>query len=362
MILYDFSSALHRSLHTAIKHTNPHKQNGKYITQEFISVCIYRIVSEFIEYYAKYKKEYGDFVICLDNHSKPYWRKSIYFDYKNTRKKEREASDVDYEEVFRHIEILISTLQRFTNFKVIGVPGVEADDIIGLLTRRYAKFEKVLILSPDKDFKQLHSLGQIKQYSNLTNAWIVPDNIEDWKQEHILCGDTSDNVPRVVDFLKFSEDFANFLRSKNLQFTELEWFDLPESRKSEIVKDYRDSIGDSTARTHEKPRFGMSSVKKYIAEFGSLDAWLDSNPLLRKTYDLNKRLVIDDYVPPAVEAAIIAEYTNPKNFIDIKKLKIYFDFYDLSVSCLPLFTSLNQTSENIVEWADKRVDFDNLIV
>lgn len=362
MILYDFSSALHRSLHTAIKHTNPHKQDGKYITGEFISVLIYRIVSEFIEFAKLYKKDYGDFIICLDDHSKPYWRKSIYFDYKSQRKVSRDASDVNFNEVYKHIDILIDVLKKFTPFKSIGVPGVEADDIIGLLTRRYAKFEKVLILSPDKDFKQLHSLGQIRQYSSLTNDWVVPDDVESWKLEHILCGDATDNVPRVVDFLNFTPEFLKYLRNHNMQYTELEWFDLPESQKSEIANDFRSYADDGIARLHEKPRFGMSFVKKYIAEYGSIDAWLDSNPLIRKTYDLNKKLVLDDYVPPQVEAAIIAEYTNPKNIVNYEKLKIYFDFYDLSNSCIPLFTELAQSSENIVSWDSKRVDFANAII
>lgn len=361
MILYDFSSAIHRSLHTAIKHTQPHKYNGKYITSEFISVLIYRIVDELIEFYKQYKKTYGDFVICLDNHSKPYWRKSIYYAYKANRKKERDSSDVDYNEVFKHIEVLITTLQNWTSFKVIGVPGVEADDIIGLLTRKYAKFEKVLILSPDKDFKQLHSLGEIRQYSSITNKWITPENLEEWKLEHILCGDSTDNVPRVVDFLDFTPDFRAFLASKNINLTELQWFELPEESKAKLSEAYHEVYPDS--KTHEKPRFGMSFVKKHIKEFGSLDAWLDSNPLLRKTFELNQKLVIDDYVPPKIEAEIVGVYINPKNSINMDKLKLYFDYYDLSNSCLPLFTDFIQQTEAIVSWEDsKRIDFNNVLM
>ena len=359
MILYDFSSALHRSMHTAIKYTNPHKKDGKYITDEFISVTIFRIISEFIEFYTKYKKEYGDFIICLDDHSKPYWRKSIYFDYKATRKTEREKSDVNFNEVYKHLNILTDVLQKFTNFKVIGVPGVEADDIIGLLTRRYARFEKILILSPDKDFKQLHSLGQIKQYSSLTNNWVIPEDVESWKIEHICCGDTADNIPRIVDFLTFTKEFKSFLAAQNLDLDEEKYFELSENSKSEIVNRFREL--NPEIRTHEKPRFGISNVKKNIKEFGSLDAWLDSNSLLRKTFDLNKKLVIDDYVPPKIEADIIAEYTKNKNTIDLKKLKVYFDYYDLSNSCIPLFTELSQKFGNVVEWDTKKVNFDNVL-
>ena len=359
MILYDFSSAIHRSMHTAIKHTNPHKENSKYKTDEFISVLIYRVISEFIEFYSKYKKEYGDFVICLDDHSKPYWRKSIYYNYKGNRKKNREESDINYDEVFKHLDVLTKTLREYTDFKVIGVPGVEADDIIGLLTRRYAKFEKVLILSPDKDFKQLHSLGQIRQYSSLTNSWVVPEDIEGWKLEHILCGDSADCVPRVVDFLNFTTEFKMFLDEFKYDLNESQWFDLPEPEKARIhglAEDF-----DPDVHTHERPRFGMSIVKKYIKEFGSLDNWLDSNPILRKTFEMNRKLVIDDYVPPKIEAEILTEYTKLKNKVNLNKLKIYFDFYNLSVSCLPLFKNLHQSADNVVPWTTS-VDFRNAIV
>ena len=351
---------MHRAVFTAVKNTNPHKKDGKYITDEFISVLIYRIVSEFIEFYKLYKKDYNEFIICLDDHSKPYWRKAIYFDYKAQRKSQREEAEVNYNEIFKHIDILISVLKNYTNFRVIGVPGVEADDIIGLLTRKYARFEKILILSPDKDFKQLHSLGQIRQYSSLTNKWVIPDDVEEWKLEHICCGDSADNVPRIVDFLEFSPLFKDFLELRNLRLTESEYFDIPENSKAELVAEFREL--HPSERTHIKPRFGVTNVRKNISVFGSLDAWLDSNPLLRKTYEMNKKLVIDDCVPAKVEADILREYTTPRNQIDLKKLKTYFDYYDLSNSCLSLFSDLIQHEVQIADWSEKRADFDNILI
>lgn len=351
---------MHRAVFTSIKNVNPHKKDGKYITDEFISTLIFRIVSEFIEFYKLYNKDYNEFIICLDDHSKPYWRKSIYFDYKAQRKWQREESDVNYDEVFKHVNILIDVLKNFTNFRVIGVPGVEADDIIGLLTRKYARFEKILILSPDKDFKQLHSLGQIRQYSSLTNKWVIPDDVEEWKLEHICCGDSADNVPRIVDFLQFTPEFSKFLNSKGLALSEEQYFDIPETSKSELVNEFR-ALNEGI-RTHNKPRFGITFVKKAIAEYGSLDSWLDSNALLRKTYEMNKRLVIDDCVPAKVEADILREYTSPKNQIDLKKLKTYFDYYDLSTSCLSLFSELIQHSTNVEDWGTRRADFDNILI
>ena len=355
MILYDFSSAFHRSLHTSIKHTSPHKKDGKYITEEFISVLIWRIISEYIDFYNKYHKEYGDFVICLDNHSKPYWRKTIYPEYKVQRKTERDKSDVNYNEVFKHIDNLCLVLKNFTCFKVIGVPGVEADDIIGLLTRKYAKFEKVLILSPDKDFKQLHSLGSIRQYSSITNKWITPENIEEWKQEHICLGDSADNVPRIVDFIEFTGEFKSFIENK---YKELEFFDLDYNIKSKIIENFKEQ--NPNGEVYTKIRFGPTGLQKAIDKFGSLENFLDSNPIIRKTYEMNKRLVIDDEVPAKVEAQILKEYAEPVKQIDINSLKKYFDFYNLD-TCTQLFKELSFKTYKPIEWESHKVDFETLV-
>lgn len=351
MILYDFSSSIHRNLHTAIKNTNPHKKNGKYITNEFIDILIFRICDEIMDFYKQYTNEYKDFIITLDNHTKPYWRKEIYPFYKQNRKKERETSEVNYDEVFYHIDNFCKILNDFTNFKVIGIPGVEADDIIGLLTRKYGSFEKILILSPDKDFKQLHNLGDIKQYSSITKSFIEPGDLNEWKQEHICLGDTIDNVPRIVDFLEFTPDFKKYLESLNIFENELQFFDNP--KKYQIMESY-----DSDKFV--KMRFGKTGLKKAIEAFGGLDNYLDSNPILRKTYELNKKLVLDIEIPANIEAQIIAEFSKEKKSIDLKSLKRYFDFYNLN-TCYQMFSELSLKTSKVTDWKSYNVDFNTLI-
>ena len=352
MILYDFSSCIHRSVYTAIKHKNPHKKDGKCITDEYIDLVIYRIVSEFVDFAQKYKSVYGDFIICLDDHSKPYWRKAIYPEYKATRKKEREESDVNYDEVFKHIDYLIRVLKNFTNFKVIGVPGTEADDIIGLLTRKFARFEKVLILSPDKDFKQLHKLGDIRQYSSITNKWVVPDDLDGWMIEHVVLGDSTDNVPRIVDFTDFTEDFKTHLKNLGHTITENEFYDYDYQTQLALVDGYEGEV-------FVRPRFGVTGIKKAIKEFGSLDAWLDSNPILRKAYERNRKLVLDSELPAKVEAEILAEYTIPKKQIDIPALSKYFGFYHLE-TCTDMFKDLVYSTTQTTKFNAYNVNFNNI--
>ena len=40
---------------------------------------------ELIEFDIKYSKTYGNTIICLDDHSKRYWRRDVYEDYKKNR-------------------------------------------------------------------------------------------------------------------------------------------------------------------------------------------------------------------------------------------------------------------------------------
>lgn len=352
MILYDFSSCIHRSVFTACKHKSPHKKDGKFITDEYIDLVIFRIVDEFVDFAQKYKSTYGDFIICLDDHSKPYWRKEVYPEYKASRKREREESEVNYNEVFKHIDYLVRVLKNFTNFKVIGVPGTEADDIIGLLTRKFARFEKVLILSPDKDFKQLHKLGDIRQYSSITNKWVVPEDVDGWMMEHVVLGDSTDNVPRIVDFTNFTEEFKKHLKDKGQTISENEFYDADYQTQQNIISGFEGEV-------FVRPRFGVTGIKKAIKEFGSLDAWLDSNPILRKAYERNKKLVLDSELPARVEAEILAAYTEPKKQIDIEALSKYFNFYQLE-TCTQKFKNLIYSTQQTVKFDAYKVDFNKI--
>ena len=326
MILYDFSSALHRSVFTASKIRNPHKKDGKFITSEFIDLAIGRVLDEILSEYNKYNKEYGDFVICIDDHSKQYWRKDIFPDYKGQRSKIKEESEIDWNEVYKHLNFFKEVLEKYSQFKVIGSPGAEADDIICLLTRKYAPHEKVLILSPDKDFKQLHKFGDIKQWSALTNKWILDDERE-MEFYHPLLGDACDNVPRVVDFSIFSEDFKKFLKFYKLNYNELEFYKLDYKTKSKIIEDFEKDFPDSNI--YDKPRFGKSTVDKLIKKFGSLDKFLDSNPIYRMNYELNKRLVLDSEIPMKIETDILRQYINSKNELDFEKIEKFLNYYQL---------------------------------
>ena len=82
-------------------------------------------------------------------------------------------------------------------YKHIEVHGAEADDIIATLVRQYPD-EKVMIVSGDKDFIQLHKYDNVDQYSYVTRKEVSDPNPRLYLQTQILKGDSIDGVPNVL--------------------------------------------------------------------------------------------------------------------------------------------------------------------
>ena len=142
----------------------------------------------------KFRKQYGDMVIACDSGN--VWRRQAFPNYKAGRKANREKSEHDWTMIFDLLSKVKNEIKEFLPYKVIEVESVEADDIIAVLCRRTN--EKVLILSGDKDFIQLHN-DRIKQYNPVLNKFVGQgENPSIYIREHILKGDRSDGIPNVL--------------------------------------------------------------------------------------------------------------------------------------------------------------------
>ena len=142
----------------------------------------------------KFRKQYGDMVIACDSGN--VWRRQAFPNYKAGRKETREKSEHDWTMIFDLLSKVKNEIKEFLPYKVIEVESVEADDIIAVLCRRTN--EKVLILSGDKDFIQLHN-DRIKQYNPVLNKFVGQgENPSLYIREHILKGDRSDGIPNVL--------------------------------------------------------------------------------------------------------------------------------------------------------------------
>lgn len=164
-------------------------------------------------YKKKYSKEYGDLVICCDG--RKYWRRDVFEHYKASRKKTREASDLDWNLIFDTLNEMRQDISEHFPWRVIHVDRAEADDVIAVMTEwaqtndlviegLVEEPQKILILSSDKDFKQLQlapfSTGNVRQWSPMQKKFIQASKQEiiDFTVEHIVKGDSGDGIPNIL--------------------------------------------------------------------------------------------------------------------------------------------------------------------
>ena len=150
----------------------------------------------------KFRKEYGEMVIACD--SKNVWRREVFPNYKAGRKATREKSEHDWDTIFSMLHTIKDEIRSFLPYKVIELETAEADDIIATLVKRTQNEvgpnhkKKVLILSGDKDFIQLHG-PNVKQYNPVLNKFVGKgEDPTIYIKEHILKGDRSDGIPNVL--------------------------------------------------------------------------------------------------------------------------------------------------------------------
>jgi 5'-3' exonuclease len=147
LILIDYSQIVVSNLHQLLK-KNPEDDQFK-IEPNLLRHMILNSIRKNNRQF----KEYGQMVICADSHS--YWRKQYFPQYKANRKKDRDESEIDWPMVFETLDAVRDELRKYFPYHVLNVPLAEADDIIGVLTKRFKRYEPILIVSSDKDFIQL---------------------------------------------------------------------------------------------------------------------------------------------------------------------------------------------------------------
>jgi 5'-3' exonuclease len=190
------------------------------------------ILNSLRSYNQKFKDKYGELVIACDD--KNYSRKEIYPYYKANRKKDRDASDLDWSSLFHSLNKIREEIKEHFGFRVIQVPHVEADDIIASLCDEYGNtHEKILIVSGDKDFRQLQSYMNVEQYDPTRKKFIQEKNPERYLKEHIMRGDPGDAIP---SFLDPDDKYVNNVRAKQLRQTNIDkWL----NQKPEVFCDDR---------------------------------------------------------------------------------------------------------------------------
>lgn len=187
MIICDYSGIAVSSVFSQVK---PDK-----IEENFIR---HIILNSLRMYNLKYRDKYGAMVIACDGGS---WRKDYFPEYKGARRKNREASALDWTEIFRIINMIKDEISECLPYAVIQHPKAEADDVIATLvetTQEFGNYEPVMIVSADKDFIQLQKYDNVQQFSPLTKKMVSDKNPQRYLLEHVFKGDSSDGVPNVL--------------------------------------------------------------------------------------------------------------------------------------------------------------------
>lgn len=168
---------------------------------EKVNLIRHVALSSIKSYKHKYGKDYGDIVITCDG--RKYWRKDFFPNYKGQRKKAREESDLDWKLIFDTLGQIRDEIREHFPYRVIHLDRCEADDVIAVLaesTQEFGKYEPVMIVSSDKDFKQLQQYDNIKQYSPYIKKQITVNKkeLKEWMVEHIVKGDAGDGIPNIL--------------------------------------------------------------------------------------------------------------------------------------------------------------------
>jgi hypothetical protein len=211
----------------------------------------------------KFTEQFGEVVICADGTNS--WRKEFYPYYKANRKKSRDESELDWNELFRIINTIRDDLKNFFPYKVIHIDRCEADDVIGVIAHEFGTelnigSEQILIISGDKDYIQLHTYANVQQYDPIRKRWIKNNNPAQYLSEHIIRGDVGDGVPNILSpdnclavgqrqkpmtakrleqYLKGTEDMdEETLRRYHRNRTVIDLSEVPEKYKKQILEEF----------------------------------------------------------------------------------------------------------------------------
>lgn len=266
-------------------------QIGNHHNAEVDESMIRHMVLNSIRYNrTKFKDEFGELIICADD--KNYWRRAQFPYYKASRRKHREESELDWTSIFNALNKIRQELKDVFPYKVIQIDGCEADDIIGTVVHKEGQElntgEKILILSGDKDYIQLHKYANVKQYNPVLKKWIVHSNPEQYLFEHVIKGDAGDGVPNI---LSADNSFVMNIRQKPVTKKRLEeWIDI-NKMSSEVQRNYarnKSLIDLSQVPTHLKEKIIEEYDRENMKDRSQLLNFFIKNRLKLLTESLNE--------------------------------------------------------------------------
>ena len=143
-------------------------------------------------------------VICLEGGY--CWRKDFFPNYKALRAQARIDSGIDWKKIFEDMNDITAELIEYLPYKFIKVQGLEADDEIAILAMKSQEIQEedimgnvdpVMIISNDKDYKQLHKYKFINQYLPQKGTVYREKDPSFALLDLIVHGDKADGIPNI---------------------------------------------------------------------------------------------------------------------------------------------------------------------
>ena len=196
MILVDYSGSMFAAIYVELN-----RSKGTTYSKDILR---HILITQLRSYNRKFREQYGKMVICLEGGS--CWRKDVFPNYKALRAKSRIDSGIDWKKIFEDMNDITSELMEYLPYKFVRVQGLEADDVIALLTLSYntiaeedvmGNIDPVLIISNDKDYKQLHKLRFVTQYLPQKGTIYKEKDPDFALLDLIVHGDKADGIPNI---------------------------------------------------------------------------------------------------------------------------------------------------------------------
>lgn len=302
----------------------------------------------------------NEIVLACDTKS---WRKEIFPEYKAGRIKNQSITNL-----FKEADIFMDELKRFP-YKLLKINRAEADDIIATLVFNKKEDDIIYIISNDKDFIMLTKYNKVNLYNPDKEEFIeIPftkdgkefKTIGDWINYHVLYGDSSDNIPNIINDVFYSSKFVEFLGNKNIikycsgkKNEGLNDLQILEYKKNNIenFEDLKKEFVEKESKIIN--RSFSKKLKDELNEKG-IDNWLSEQPYeVRNNYERNKKLIMleKDIIPKEIQDDIMKSYNECKVIDNQKdKIKDFLEAYNMqSLYGQEKKFSLNYVEEKLYE-------------
>jgi 5'-3' exonuclease len=153
-----------------------------------------RFLSNIIEFVGMFKTD--RLILAMDSDN--YWRKDIYPEYKLNRHSLKKACKIDLDNFNEFYYNFAESMKSiFSNVIMLRINTTEADDIVAVLTKFHSPDSPIVVMSSDKDYRQLLKYKNVKQYDQLQRKYIQVLNPISELEMKVILGDKGDFIPAI---------------------------------------------------------------------------------------------------------------------------------------------------------------------